>query len=69
MYSIMIAFREDDPPDTTPGDPSSCLELVRGALPIALARPFVEQFVPEGTRVSIICNIVAIIIIMTCEVS
>ena len=37
--------------DTTPGNLDSCMALVQRTLPIALARPFVEQFVPEGTKV------------------
>ena len=28
------------------------MRLVQRTLPIALARPFVEQFVPEGTKVN-----------------
>ena len=43
----MIVFRLD----TTPGDLDSCMNLVQRTLPIALARPFVEQFVPDGTKV------------------
>ena len=30
------------------------MRLVQRTLPIALARPFVEQFVPEGTKVGIV---------------
>ena len=37
--------------DPTPGDLVACVSFVQRTLPIALARPFVEQFVPEGTRV------------------
>ena len=32
----------------------SCMSFVERTLPIALARPFVEQFVPGGTKVSIL---------------
>jgi hypothetical protein len=49
-----IAFRQIAQGDTNPGDLDSCMRLVQRVLPIALARPFVEQFIPEGTRVSII---------------
>lgn len=49
----MIAFRLTGLADTTPGDLDSCMGLVQRTLPIALARPFVEQFVPEGTKVTI----------------
>ena len=52
MHSIMIVFRLNGPADTTPGDLNSCMGLVQRTLPIALARPFVEQFVPEGTKVN-----------------
>ena len=29
----------------------TCISLVQSTLPIALARPFVEQYVPRGTKV------------------
>ena len=45
--NIMIGFRS-----TTPGNSISCITFIQGVLPIALARPYVEQFVPEGTKVS-----------------
>ena len=41
--------------DNTPGDLNSYMRLVQRILPIALTRPFVEQFVPEGTKVNWHC--------------
>ena len=37
--------------DPTPGDLVACMTYVQRTLPIAVARPYVEQFVPNGTRV------------------
>ena len=48
---IITAFRK--PTDTIPGNRGSCIRLVEDILPIALARPYVEQYVPEGTRVRV----------------
>ena len=59
IHSIAIVFRQLGG-GTTPGDLNSCMTLVQSSLPIALARPFVEQLVPEGTRVSIIMIIISI---------
>ena len=36
---------------TQPGNSASCIMFVEDVLPIALARPYVEQYVPDGTRV------------------
>ena len=36
------------------GTPELCIQTVQTTLPIALARPYVEQFVLEGTRVRIL---------------
>ena len=38
--------------DPTLGDLTACMTFVQRTLPIAVARPYVEQFVPKGTRVS-----------------
>ena len=54
MHSIAIVFRQIAQTDTNPGDLDSCMRLVQSVLPIALARPFVEQFIPKGTQVSIL---------------
>ena len=54
LYNIiMIGFRNAQI-DPTPGNLFSCMSFVERTLPIALARPFVEQFVPGGTKVSIL---------------
>lgn len=37
--------------DTQPGNSDSCIAFVQQILPIALARPYVEQYVQEGTKV------------------
>ena len=47
-----ILGKRDNFSDPTPGDLIACVSFVQLVLPIALARPFVEQFVPDGTRVS-----------------
>lgn len=47
--TLIIAFRTFQ--DTQPGNSDSCITFVQTILPIALARPYVEQYVPEGTRV------------------
>ena len=52
VHSIAIVFRQIAT-DINPGDLDSCMLLVQSVLPIALARPFVEQFIPKGTRVSV----------------
>jgi hypothetical protein len=49
----MIVFRQIGQAEINPGGLNSCMTLVQKTLPIALARPFVERFVPEGTQVSI----------------
>ena len=49
----MIGFRNAQI-DPTPGNLISCMSFVERTLPIALARPFVEQFVPGGIKVSIL---------------
>ena len=49
VHLIMIGMRTLN--DPTPGDLLSCMNYVQGALPIALARPYVEQFLPKGTKV------------------
>lgn len=36
-----------------PGDVSFCISRTEKVLPIALARPYVEQFVPPQTKVCI----------------
>lgn len=36
--------------DPTPGDLIACMSFVQYTLPIAMARPYVEQFVPKGTK-------------------
>ena len=55
VVHIIIGFR-NRLTDPTPGDLTSCMMFVERTLPIALARPFVERLVPEGTKVSIYCN-------------
>ena len=49
VYLIMIGTRTQN--DPTPGNLVSCMTFVQRALPIALARPYVEQFLPKGTKV------------------
>lgn len=48
--SNQFAGKRNNFSDPTPGDLIACVTFVQYVLPIALARPFVEQFVPEGTR-------------------
>jgi hypothetical protein len=50
--TLIIIGRRNNFTDPTPGDVIACVTFVQRVLPIALARPFVEQFIPEGTRVS-----------------
>lgn len=37
-------------------DTIRCINFVQEAMPIALARPFTEQVLPNGTKVRSICN-------------
>ena len=55
--AVIIVFRQISQTGDEPGDPKFCMSLVQNVLPIALARPFVERFIPKGTRVSISIDI------------
>jgi hypothetical protein len=54
-------FTNDDTP--VPGDHISCMKYVQRILPIALARPYVVNFIPEKTKVGKIIPINSILLL------
>ena len=60
--AVIIVFRQISRTGDQPGDLNSCMSLVQDVLPIALARPFVERFIPKGTRVSILFMILKLLL-------
>ena len=60
FFIVNIGFKTRT--DTQPGNSDSCITFVQTILPIALARPYVEQYVPEGTRVRLSLYIISIFI-------
>ena len=51
MYFKYYIIERRSAAATQPGKSDSCIALVQELLPLALARPYVEQYLPEGTRV------------------
>jgi hypothetical protein len=59
MIHCILALRVNSTNDETPvpGDHISCMRYVQSTLPIALARPYVINLIPEKTKVGIMCSL------------